>query len=115
MYAQELLIQPTETAYDTQPKTEVKTNYVNSFPTKPYQELDGALKEIFPEQSEQTQLSRLKKLLGTSVESMSESELKVVLADFQVLIDAWLDMYERRVFGGNTLQDLLKGNNNERF
>ena len=109
MYAQELLIQPAETTYDTQPKTEVKTNYINSFPTIPYRELDRALKEIFPEQSEQTQLSRLKKLLGASAESMSDSELKVVLADFQALIDSWLDAYEKRVFDGNTLQDLLKG------
>jgi len=109
MYAQELLIQPTETTYEQKPHTKVKAPIIDSFPTKPYGELDTALKNIFPEQSEQTQLSRIKKLLGEPAQNLTESELKIILCDFQFLIDAWLDTYERRVFDGNTLQDLLKG------
>ena len=109
MYAQELLIQPTETTYDTQPNKEVETPIIDSFPTKPYRELDTALNNIFPEQSEQTQLSRIKKLLGESAQNLTEGELKTIHSDFQFLIDAWLDSYEQRLFGGKTLQNLLKG------
>ena len=109
MYAQELLIQSAETTYEQQPHTEAKTPIIEPFPTKPYRELDTALNNIFLEQSEQTQLSRLKKLLGESAKNLKESELKTILSDFQFLIDAWLDSYEKRIFGGKTLQNLLKG------
>lgn len=98
MYAQELLIK----SLDNEVNTLDNRVYVS-----PYKQYDETLEQIFTSDKDSSKIQTLKRLLN--IPELSDSELKSILADFIFLTDTWLDMFERSIFQGNTLQDLLKG------
>lgn len=98
MYAQELLLKPVE--------NEVKPSDDKSY-LSPYKHLDQALEHIFVSGKDSAKIQTLKRLLDNP--ELTDADLKSILGDFMFLTDTWLDMFERRIFEGNTLQDLLKG------
>lgn len=98
MYAQELLIK----SFDNEVNTLDTKAYVS-----PYKQYDETLEQIFISDKDSSKIQTLKRLLN--IPELSDSELKSILADFIFLTDTWLDMFERSIFQGNTLQDLLKG------
>lgn len=98
MYAQELLIK----SFDN----EVNRLDTNAY-VSPYKQYDETLEQIFTSDKDSSKIQTLKRLLN--IPELSDSELKSILADFIFLTDTWLDMFERSIFQGNTLQDLLKG------
>ena len=98
MYAQELLIK----SFDN----EVNRLDTNAY-VSPYKQYDETLEQIFTSDKDSSKIQTLKRLLN--IPELSDSELKSILADFIFLSDTWLDMFERSIFQGNTLQDLLKG------
>jgi len=69
--------------------------------------LESALGRIFPTQQEDTQIQKARRIMGDAVKSLSDHELEVFLTEFQYLIEGWLDTYERSIFNGLTLQQLL--------
>jgi len=68
-----------------------------------------SLKTIFPESKEETQLQKARRILGDIATDMNDDELIGCLAQFQFLLNSWLDDYERQIFNGKTLDQLLKG------
>ncbi len=67
------------------------------------------LDKLFPIQSVVTQVEKNRRNLGELNEHLSEDQIQSMTSDFQFLIDAWLDQFEKEIFGGMTLQNLLKG------
>ena len=66
------------------------------------------LDELFPEQErEEKEIQKAKSALGELASSFSHQELKEVIAEFQYLAESWLDDFEREIFEGATLQELL--------
>lgn len=105
MIQQELLLQTTTETISKNDTSKVPPRSYRST----YKNLDNALNQIFPQQKEETNLSRTRRTLGEVGQQLSEDELKTIVTDFQFLIDTWLDAYEKEVFGGITLHNLLKG------
>jgi len=45
--------------------------------------------------------------MGDDVKDLSDEDLEVYLTEFQYLIDAWLDEYEKEAFDNKTLREKL--------
>ncbi|MBI3485655.1 hypothetical protein HY025_01780 [Candidatus Daviesbacteria bacterium] len=76
------------------------------------QETSKSLKEsldnLFPEQKyEEKNLQRTKEILGELANDFSSEQLKDAITEVQYLAESWLDDFEREVFGGLTLKELL--------
>ncbi|MCX6810336.1 MAG: hypothetical protein NTY30_01190 [Candidatus Berkelbacteria bacterium] len=71
--------------------------------------LEYALKTIFPESKTETQLQKARRILGDIATDMSDDELIGCLAQFQFLLNSWLDDYEKQIFNEKPLDQLLKG------
>lgn len=73
----------------------------------PQQSIEVALNNIFPLQSEDNKTSRMKKALGETAYSLSNEQIETIITEFQFLVDSWLDEYEREVFKGLTLKEVI--------
>ena len=76
--------------------------------TVPKKSLETALKNIFPEQKEETEIKKARRIMGDEIKGLTDEELKIYLAEFHYLIDGWLNSYEMQVFNGLTLQQMLR-------
>lgn len=70
--------------------------------------IQDALRQIFPEQHEETRIQKARTIMGEAIKDLTDEELDKYLIEFQYLIDSWLDEYEQQVFGGITLQQVLR-------
>lgn len=66
------------------------------------------LDSIFPTTQGETKTQRAKRMLGETTSGMSDGELETHITKFEYLIDCWLDSYEKEVFDGKTLNQLLR-------
>lgn len=77
-------------------------------PTKSTQTAKTTLDEMFPEQERlNKQVNQAKSILGDIAKEFSTSELQDIVSEIQFLADSWLDNYEREIFDGLTLNELL--------
>lgn len=77
---------------------------ISSFPDSG--NIINALNTMFPEQShEDKALQKAKEILG---EGYSTEDVKSLIASFEYLIGAWLEDYERKVFGNKTVKEILR-------
>lgn len=77
-------------------------------PVDPRRSLETTLQHIFPEKAEDTRILKARRIMGDEIKELSDEDLEVYLTEFQYLIDAWLDDYEKQIFSGVTLQQMLK-------
>lgn len=73
-----------------------------------YRTLESALKQIFPTQVEENKTIKARRILGEVAIGIPDEQLEKDLTEFQYLVDSWLDDFEKQVFEGNTLNQLLK-------
>jgi hypothetical protein len=70
--------------------------------------LRKSLDDLFPEQQyEEKNIQRAKDILGEVSGKFTPAEFKVAITEVQFLAESWLDNFEREIFGGLTLQELL--------
>lgn len=74
---------------------------------EPKRSLHTALKEIFPEEKEEALLRLVRKIMGEAVVELSDRELEVYVTKFQYLIDCWMDEFEKEIFNGLTLKQVI--------
>lgn len=68
----------------------------------------STLNQMFPEQEhDEKGVKRAKEILGDLAKEFSDSELKDVVAQFEYLAESWLDDFEREIFEGLTLREVL--------
>lgn len=66
------------------------------------------LDELFPEQERDNKdLKLAKQTLKDLAWELSPEELKIVVSEVQFLCESWLDDFERSIFNGQTLRELL--------
>ena len=78
-----------------------------TIPLDPLQPVSAALGRIFKSDQEQTQIQKVRGIMGDLVMSMADEELEMYVTEFQYLIDEWLDEFERQAFDGDTLRQAL--------
>ena len=71
--------------------------------------LETTLKTIFLTNKEEGRIQTARRFMGDEIAMLSDEELRVYLAEFQYLITAWVDEYERSVFNGKTIREVLQG------
>lgn len=75
---------------------------------KELQSLNSLLTTLYPEnRSQDKEILTVKKILGEKGASMSQEEIKDLIAKVQYLIDSMLNQFERKLYEGKTLQELL--------
>ncbi len=70
------------------------------------QAMDGALQQIF-RSAEQTKTHKARTIMGELVQGLNDEELEVCITEFQYLLHAWFDEFERMQFDGLTLKELI--------
>lgn len=72
------------------------------------QSFTQSLNDLFPEQAYQEKdIQKAKSILGEVALELSEAQLKDAVTEIEFLADSWLDDFERKIFKGMTLQELL--------
>lgn len=70
--------------------------------------LKQSLDNLFPEQQyDEKDIQKAKEVLGKLADEFSDIQLKGIVAEFQFLAESWLDDFERKIFKGLTLKELL--------
>ena len=77
------------------------------YPPNPQATLEQALNTIFPQKNEEDKVARMRTILGETAKELSDPQIEIIITEFQFLIDSWLDEYEKEVFGGLTLKEVL--------
>lgn len=52
-------------------------------------------------------IEKTKRVLGQVASHLTDEELKTVTSEIRFLVESWLDDFERNVFEGKTLRELL--------
>jgi hypothetical protein len=98
---QQLLIDENEST-----KIVPRTNPVYNSTTN--KSIERYLDDLFPEQKrEDKTIKRTKEILGSLGNKMTEDQMQDVASEVQFLITTWLDEFERQIFNGQTLKELL--------
>jgi len=70
--------------------------------------VEDALKRIFPSKQTQTRVQLARSTMGADVCDVTDGQLEIYLTEFQSMIDACLDEFERSAFDGLTLRQLVR-------
>ncbi len=73
---------------------------------------EKALTDIFLSPAEENKLVRARQVLGETIKGVSDEQLNIFINELQYLLDGWFDTFEKQVFGGSTLREVLKGGQN---
>jgi hypothetical protein len=73
----------------------------------PQANLENVLNSIFPQPQEENNITRTRNHLGEVSRNFSDEQMLVIISEFQFLIETWLDEYEKEVFKGMTLKEIL--------
>lgn len=71
-------------------------------------EFETIFSPLFPEPQEESKVEKARAVLGEVVKDLPDEELANYLTLFQYLMEGWLDQYEKELFNGLTLQELLR-------
>ena len=81
-------------------------NSINSFLEQ--QNKYEQLNELFKDRDKQEKtILEAREILGTEAESLSDEQVFDLVSEVQFLVDCWLEEYERQVFNGKSLDELL--------
>ena len=99
---EERIVVPLVQVFEAINPTSAKRQVSNS-PT-----LRQSLDELFPEQQyDEKNIQKAKEILGETALEFTPEQLKDTVTEIQYLCESWLDDFERQIFDGITLQELL--------
>lgn len=62
----------------------------------------------FPETKETTKADKARQILGENGKNITDEQLETFIAQLELLMNSWLDSYERQLFDGKTLREITK-------
>ena len=75
----------------------------------PIESLETILQEILPQTTEDNIVIKTRRILGEKAKNLSDEQIHCNVTEFQFLINTWLDEFEKDVFHGMTLKEVLNG------
>jgi hypothetical protein len=75
----------------------------------PQKSLSEGLNAFFPTHEEENKLQKARRVLGEISLEVTDEQLEVFITEIQFLLDSWLDSFEKKMFDGLTLKQILKG------
>jgi phosphatidylinositol kinase/protein kinase (PI-3 family) len=73
-----------------------------------HQSFESSLGSLFLNDKKESKLQKARAILKETADNISDDELSVYLTEFQSLLDGWLDIFEKQIFNGKTLDQILK-------
>ncbi len=73
----------------------------------PLAPLEKALQDILPQNTEENTVVKTRRILGEKAKSLSDEQIECAVTEFQFLITNWLDEFEKDIFNGMTLKEVL--------
>lgn len=70
--------------------------------------IEKAVNKIFTTDKEQNKFDKARKILGESGKEINDEQLESYVSEFEYLANCWLEIFERQVFEGKTLEELLR-------
>lgn len=90
--------------------TVIKQNESSVSPLyNPQKSLEESLNSILPNHQEETKIQKARRILGEVATEATDEKLEIFLTEAQYLLDTWLDTFERDIFDGLTLKQVLRG------
>lgn len=103
LITEEQIVTPAQQIFDRITK-ETEPLTVENMPPSITQSLD----QLFPEQQyDEKRIKKAKETLGPLAKELSAEELSESLSEMQFLVNSWIDEFERSIFEGKTLNELL--------
>lgn len=102
---EEKIVQPlTQIFEEVAPKT---SNQLTN-PQTNSQSIKQSLDDLFPEQQyDEKYIKKAKEILGEKAIAFTDEQLQDAVIKIQFLANSWLNDFEREIFKGSTLQELL--------
>lgn len=75
--------------------------------TTPRTSIENAIKSVFPEKEEERKIAKTRSTLGEVGTKLSAEQIECINSEFQFLAETWLDEFEKGVFEGKTLKEIL--------
>lgn len=72
------------------------------------QYFESSLGSLFLNDKKENKLQKARAILKETADNISDDELTIYLTEFQSLLDGWLDIFEKQIFNGKTLDQVLK-------
>jgi len=69
--------------------------------------LNNLIRNVLPENYDDPNITRTRRHLGKVAEKLSDEQLLCIISEFQFLVNSWLDEYEKGVFAGKTLREII--------
>ena|SRR5579859_5954697 len=69
-------------------------------------QLPQVFETILNESPEQTKINKVRQLLGEKAKDLSDEQLETFSAQFDYLLNFWLDSFEKQIFDGKTLREI---------
>lgn len=92
---------------DNTVKPEAKIVSQQSSSINPLTEIEKSLESIFPEDYQQTKINKTRHILGSLAEGYTDPQIETMLTDFEYLASCWLDLFEKKIFSGKTLREVM--------
>lgn len=70
--------------------------------------IEKAVNKILIIDKEQNKFDKARKILGESGKEINDEQLENYVSEFEYLANCWLEIFERQVFEGKTLEELLR-------
>ncbi len=70
--------------------------------------IEKAVNRIFTTDKKQNKFDKARKVLGESGKEITDEQLENYVSEFEYLANCWLEIFERQVFEGKTLEELLR-------
>lgn len=74
-----------------------------------FNELSRTLSPFVSQPNKEGQLEKSRRVLGEVASDLSDDDLQIFLTEIQYLINSWFDHYEKQIFNGQTLRQILNG------
>ena len=74
---------------------------------------DNLNQYLTEQDKEQKTVLETRDILGNSAENLTDEQILNLVNEVQYLVDTWLEEFERKAYGGTTLNELLHLNSHE--
>jgi uncharacterized protein involved in exopolysaccharide biosynthesis len=89
--------------------TDSNDKHGKSFFQANFNELNRTLNPFISQPNKESQIEKSRRILGEVASDLSDDDLQIFLTEIQYLINSWFDHYEKQIFNGQTLRQVLNG------
>lgn len=87
----------------------IKANSLASPLYNPQKSAEEGLNALFPTHEVETKIQKARRVLGAEISAaVTDEQLEIFLTEVQFLLDSWLDSFEKEMFDGLTLSQILR-------